>query len=161
MSRSTRSSATYEYDSGVDRIVDRCGVFIQMVTGTPHLRRPAFAYTVGLSAFEHPELLLFGSCPDCACAVLDELAARVRDGESLVPGAITHTDTSGLLLLELVPNPDAIALTALRFATRHATGPISLLQLTFPDRKGRFPTDPSYEPGGWQEPRPGEFTACE
>jgi hypothetical protein len=40
---------------------------------------PAFAYTVGLSRVDHPELIIFGCHPDCGYEALDPIARRVVD----------------------------------------------------------------------------------
>jgi hypothetical protein len=39
---------------------------------------PSYVYTVGLSGFDHPELILFATAPAVAARVLNDLGERVR-----------------------------------------------------------------------------------
>ncbi len=46
----------------------------------------SFAYTVGLTGFDHPELLLTGMPPEVAGRLLNGAGERVRSGDPLRPG---------------------------------------------------------------------------
>ena len=46
---------------------------------------PPFVYTVGLSGFRHPELILFATAPAVSAAVLNDLGGLVRRGHVLSP----------------------------------------------------------------------------
>jgi hypothetical protein len=47
---------------------------------------PSYIYTVGLSGFGHPELILFATAPAVAAKVLNDLGELVRLGRGLAPG---------------------------------------------------------------------------
>jgi Domain of unknown function (DUF4262) len=47
---------------------------------------PPYVYTVGLSGFGHPELILFATAPAIAAAVLNDLGELVRLGRGLAAG---------------------------------------------------------------------------
>ncbi len=55
------------------------GWFLQAIEGTDD-RNPPFAYTVGLSRFDHPEIITFGMHPDCAYGTIAPLAQWVLAG---------------------------------------------------------------------------------
>ncbi len=59
-------------------------------------RNPPFAYTVGLSRWEHPELIVFGMHPCCAEEAVTPVAKAVMDGQRFDEGA----DLSGLYAFE-------------------------------------------------------------
>ena len=46
---------------------------------------PPYVYTVGLSGFDHPELILFATDQAVAARVLNELGELVRAGRTLAP----------------------------------------------------------------------------
>ena len=62
-----------------------------------------------------------------------EVAGLVAEGATPRPGEVLVTESAGPVLVETVPNPQLIALTAVRYAARHSRGQIGLLKLTFPD----------------------------
>ena len=47
---------------------------------------PPYIYTVGLSGFGHPELILFATAPTVAATVLNDLGELVRLGRGLAAG---------------------------------------------------------------------------
>jgi hypothetical protein len=47
---------------------------------------PPYVYTVGLSGFGHPELILFAAAPAIAATVLNDLGELVRLGRGLAAG---------------------------------------------------------------------------
>ncbi len=141
-------------------VIRRHGTFIQYVGGDDRRRETSFAYTVGLFGMGHPELLLFGLCPHDTAAVLNELAARIRDGADLAPGERVSVDHPlRRLRVEAVPNPGSIVFSANRFYQRPDEASVPVLQLSHPDREGRFPGEDGYAEPPWVQPRPGEFTA--
>lgn len=101
-------------------------------------RIPAYGYTVGLSRWDHPELIMFGEHPECCVAVLNRVAGRVRSGWDLDEG----DDLSFLLPeydhpLAVLRFPDStthlyLANVLYRPRSRH---PVQALQLLFPDRE--------------------------
>lgn len=120
---------------------------------------PAFAYTIGLFGFRHPELLVFGLPPSTTARVLNTIGDRIRDGESLVPGHMVRIEAwDRRIVPETVPNPGEILVGANRYYDRPPEASVPALQLTYEDAAGRFPWD-----DGWAsphlQPRPGDFSA--
>jgi hypothetical protein len=79
---------TREYWGYIRSQVLEHGWFLQAVEGGDH-RNPPFAYTVGLSRFDHPEIIAFGMHPECAFETIAPLAqwvlagARFEEGDDL------------------------------------------------------------------------------
>lgn len=157
-------------DTHIAQVIRRYGWYIQYVggdhgctapwcDGADHDDGPAFAYTVGLFDFGHPELLIFGVPPGTAAGVLNDLGTRVREGTNLVAGElITFAEWPHRVVPEHVPNPGEIAFSANRHYRRPANDSVPLLQLSYDDTAGRFPWDSGYAAPEMQ-PRPGTFTA--
>lgn len=118
---------------------------------------PPFAYTIGLFGMGHPELLVFSLSPEESARVLNQVASRVEDGESLLPG-FEITVSGRRIIPEPVPNPGEIVFTANRFYQRPDEASVPVLQLTYCDQAGRFPWDDGYAHPG-DQPRPGTFRA--
>ena len=150
-----------QYDAHVAQIVRTHGVFIQSVSGhVPVHESPCFAYTVGLHGIGHPELLVFELAQSDAARVLNALAARVRGGESLLPGrAVEVEEWPRRAVLERVPNSWEIAFQANDHYGLPPFAAVELLQVTYSDSRGCFPWDDGYDLPAWTQPRPGEFRA--
>lgn len=72
---------------------------------------------------------------------------------------MTASGWSRRFVAEAVPNPGDIAFNANRFYQRPPEFSVPLLQLSYPDRRGRLPSDPSYSGSRKRQPRPGEWDA--
>jgi hypothetical protein len=70
-----------QYDAWRRETIRRHGWAVQAVLGDAD--GPPFAYTVGLTGFGHPELILFATSQATAAAVLNDLGERVRAGQRL------------------------------------------------------------------------------
>lgn len=105
-----------------------------------------FAYTVGLSGFDHPELLVTGMPPEVAGRMLNEYGERVRAGQRLRPGD-QRLDPVARKPVELVEVGDS-----LRAGLLDANGwyggpdqpPVPALQLVWSDPAGVLPWEPGY-----------------
>lgn len=161
------------FDQEDARLADqirRFGVSIQMIGGgrcskpgccSPLSDRP-FAYTVGLFGIGHPELVVVGLATSESSRALNAAARFVRDGGQILPGV--ETSVAGWdrrFVPEVVPNPGEIAFNANNFYQRPAEYSVPLLQLSYPDSRGRFPSDPSYSGSRKRQPRPGAWDARE
>jgi hypothetical protein len=73
-----------QYDAWQRDTIRRHGWALQAVLGDEE--GPPFVYTVGLSGFAHPELVLFATSPGTAAAVLNDLGELVRAGQVLAAG---------------------------------------------------------------------------
>jgi len=151
-------------------IIRRYGVAIQLVGGgecsvpgccPPASDRP-FAYTVGLFGIGHPELVVVGLSNAEARRLLNAAARVVLDGGRIMPGLeTTFPGWSRPVVAEEVPNPGEIAYNANAHYQRPPEYSVPLLQLSYPDSRGRFPSDPSYAGSRRRQPRPGEWSAEE
>jgi hypothetical protein len=156
-------------DAHIGAIVRRYGWFIQYVGGDARCTAPGcdcrdqdsvpFAYTVGLFGMNHPELLIFGVPQQTAAGVLNDLGAQIRAGKDLLPGElITFEGWPHRVVPEEVPNPGQIVFSANRFYQRPSEFSVSVLQLSYDDKAGRFPWEPGYAAPQMQ-PRPGAYGA--
>ena len=142
-------------DAQVTTLVRKFGWAVQYVGGDacgapgcdcPKEGVPAFAYTIGLFGFGHPELLILGAPHQTAMGVLNNLGDRVKAGETLVPGQlITFTQWPHRIIPEHVPNPHEIVFGANRFYRKSDADSVPVLQLSYDDTEGRFPWEPGHE----------------
>ena len=128
----------------LDRI-DRFGFTVVGVQGGPSEdgRRwePPFAYTVGLTPLGKPELLIHGQELGFSYDLLQQVAARVRDGRPLGAGdEVEHGLPGGLAIraVDLTDPRDLVYANELY----GVIGPS--LQLVWPDGRGRMFWEPSY-----------------
>jgi hypothetical protein len=73
-----------QYDAWQRETIRRYGWALQAVLGDEE--GPPFVYTVGLSGFGHPELVLFATSQATAAVVLNDLGELVRAGQVLRAG---------------------------------------------------------------------------
>jgi hypothetical protein len=146
-------------DQHVAQTIRKHGQFIQLVGGDSS--QPAgFAYTVGLFGLGHPELVILSACAQTAGAVLNDLGARIRAGDNLMPGALlTFDDWAHRVTVEELPNPGEILFSANRHYQRPPEASVPAYQLTYDDKHGRFPWDPGYSNAPEIQPRPGTWRA--
>jgi Domain of unknown function (DUF4262) len=159
------------FDQEDARLADqirRFGVSIQMIGGgrcsapgcCNHARDRRFAYTVGLFGIAHPELVVVGLDTSESSRALNAVARCVLDGGRIMPGVETTVPGwSRRFVAEAVPNPGDIAFLANQFYRRPPEFSVPLLQLSYPDTRGRFPSDAWYSGSRKRQPRPGEWDA--
>ena len=112
----------------------RHGWAVPYVLGDGSDHEPDFAYTVGLSRFDHPEFICFRMCPEHATGDLNRLGEAVRAGRRFAEGDDLSDVFRGEDPGELLWFPDSS--THLYLANdfyRPAGGrPVPALQLYFP-----------------------------
>jgi hypothetical protein len=64
-------------------------------------------YTIGLTAHDHPELVVVGVPPERCGPILTELVERVLEGETLLPGSVL--DVFGIEVELVGVHPDHVA----------------------------------------------------
>jgi hypothetical protein len=148
--------------------IRRFGVSLQMVGGggcsvpgccNATSTRP-FGYTIGLFGIAHPELVVVGLHISESTRALNAAARTVLDGGRIMPGIeLAVPGWSRRFVAEAIPNPGDIAFSANWFYQRPPQFSVPLLQLSYPDRRGRFPSDPTYSGSRKRQPRPGEWDA--
>jgi hypothetical protein len=73
-----------QYGAWQQETIRRYGWALQAVLGEDD--SPPFVYTVGLTGFGHPELILFATSQATAASVLNDLGELVRAGRVLAAG---------------------------------------------------------------------------
>lgn len=130
------------------------GWMVQAVEGTR--TRPPFAYTVGLTGYRLPELVVTGKRAAPACSLLNVVAGHVL-GEAPVevqPGEVMHL---GPVRLEAVhvPHPAAHLFVALELY-----GPaVRAVQMVWYDDRGRSPWEVGHRAGRGGQPVLGPRSA--
>jgi hypothetical protein len=84
--------------------IRRHGWALQAVPGDED--GPPHVYTVGLSGFGHPELILFATAPTTAAAVLNDLGELVRLGRALSAGERIRLRSGDVHLLTFPQSAD-------------------------------------------------------
>lgn len=114
--------------------IERHGVAIQSYSQGKG--KPPHSYTVGLTAKDHPELLVSGLSHELATSILNALSCRVLAGEAFAAGdEVTF----------LHPSPRLVRANTsfARFAELiYPDSPVRGLQLALPDLAGRLPWEP-------------------
>ncbi|MDQ7804864.1 DUF4262 domain-containing protein [Amycolatopsis sp. A133] len=129
----------------------RCGVadrgwLVQGVEGAgPY---PPWAYTIGLSGYGLPELVVTGLPALAAGNLLNSQASRALRGSPLAPGDHIPLDDGRLIEVVSLAEPSA----HLVFATALYGPEIRALQLVHADAQGRFPWSPDYRDGRAGQP---------
>ena len=90
-------AAADQYEAWQRETIRRHGWALQAVLGDEE--GPPFVYTVGLSGFEHPELIVFAATQHTAATVLNGLGEFVRAGRRLVAGESIELPESGPITL--------------------------------------------------------------
>lgn len=123
---------------GVGEVVARTGVAIRGVIGSPG--EMSWAYSIGRVLSGLPELVVVGM-PSRQCAHLINHVAE--DWDRVLRGELDET-------VRLLPVPERVVATtdyvldACRFAQeRGLYDELQVSQILWPDRKGRFPWDPT------------------
>jgi hypothetical protein len=86
-----------QYDAWRRDTIRRHGWALQAVLGDED--GPPFVYTVGLTGFAHPELILFATAQTSAGQLLNELGELVRSGRVLAAGQRVSAPSGDVHLL--------------------------------------------------------------
>jgi hypothetical protein len=135
-------------DARIAESVERHGWHAIAVEGTE--REPPFVYTIGLCArFEHPELVIVGLDGKVGHSLLCDMLTEIRAGRTYRPGETCDDLIQGYPVL-LRPVHRTQVLCRLGYALayyRRVSRPdlLRALQVLWPDRAGKLPTDPACE----------------
>lgn len=122
------------------------GWLVQGVEGSgPH---PPWAYTIGLSGYGLPELVVTGLPVREGAELLNDLAAHSLHASSPAPGE--RIPLRGGPLIEVVPLTEPSAHVV--FAVALYGAGIRALQLVHADSRGRWPWSPDYRDGHGGQP---------
>ncbi|RNH99659.1 DUF4262 domain-containing protein [Micromonospora aurantiaca] len=137
---------THDFLQRQEQIIDTTGWAVTHVLPTaddPDTTAP-FAYTVGLTAHDYPELITAGLPPEVAHSLLNDLARRVYDtAERFTHGQRLSDLIAGYdaIIIDGQPTDDLLPGLAI---SRYGRDQIRLQQLVWPDPQGRFPWDHGY-----------------
>jgi hypothetical protein len=127
-----------DYHDHVQGLIDRFGWAVQQVERDKI--HPPWAYTVGLTRFGQPELVLTGMPIDRACGVLNGAAAHLAHAQAPAPGTQLALIGGPLVEVVVVARPWAHLYTAVDFYGES----IRALQFVHADDRGHWPWDAWY-----------------
>jgi hypothetical protein len=117
--------------------------------------RPPYSYTVGLSTFGRPELLITGLLRERAAKILTAVTERIIDAETPVPG--TRFRLPGRRPGEIVRVAEPGI--HLEVAAEIFGDQLTALQLVYTDVRGYWPWDKSFRNGRAGQPVLGPRTS--
>ncbi|BCL14684.1 DUF4262 domain-containing protein [Micromonospora sagamiensis] len=124
--------------------IDTIGWAVTAVVPDPGETDSPFAYTVGLTERDLPELVIAGLDPLIAHELLNDMARRVYSGAQ----SLTHGQRVDDLLVGydavIVEGPATEALHPGAAYARYGNDRVYLQQIVWPDKHGRFPWDYGY-----------------
>ena len=121
------------------RLIDACGWAVQGVERDGI--HPPWAYTVGLTRYRRPELVITGMGLARATGVLNGVAGHLLHAEAPEPGTQAELRDGPLVEVVKVTAPWAHLNLAVEFYGRGIRG----LQLVHADKHGRWPWDEAYQ----------------
>ncbi|MGY1825150.1 DUF4262 domain-containing protein [Blastococcus sp. SYSU DS0541] len=142
---------------GLHQVIDTFGWAVLHGGGTPG--EPRYSYTVGLAAWEHPEVVVVGLPFPAAEKYLNLVGEAVRGGARFAPGTATAALTDEDSPVVFLRVEDTERLTVIE----QLHGTVDALQLIWPDSTGRLPWQEGHRnPPGTQPllgPRPDDDPA--
>lgn len=116
------------------------GWYLDLHEGAGH--KPDYGCTVGLAAAAgRPEIILLGLPDDITRGVLEEVVAYVQSGEELPVDEDCHLFLNGCVC-RFLPVAEAHVEDFCPAAKAwHGDAPFTVLQMVWPDQRGRFPWD--------------------
>ena len=128
-----------DYHEHMRQLIDSCGWAVQGVERDGI--HPPWAYTVGLTAFRRPELVITGMGLARAARMLNGVAAHLLHAEAPAPGTQAVLLDGPLVEIVKVDAPWAHLNLAVEFYGTRIRG----LQLVHADKRGRWPWDRAYQ----------------
>jgi hypothetical protein len=124
-----------QYSERLERNILTYGWTIQFVEGDG-IRNPAFGYTVGLSLYRHPEIIVFDPDPAWVYLGIKPLVWAVQTGEVFDEGDDLTAYFPPPERAELLRFPDSAThlFTANQMFRQPGEGPVPALQLIWPTR---------------------------
>jgi hypothetical protein len=135
------------------RLIERHGWAVRKVSPRLGEEGISFAYTVGLTAMGHPEVVEQGLPNDVGHTFLNVVGEEVRGGRRFEPGSIVNDLSAGGQPVAFVRVDDTSGLTAIE----RVYGVVNALQLVWSDSAGRLPWDPDFAPGADRQPLLGRW----
>jgi|tagenome__1003787_1003787.scaffolds.fasta_scaffold19999600_1 hypothetical protein len=138
-------------------VIRKHGWAVRNVMPGPTAEEVRFSYTIGLTAFGHPEVIILGMPSQSAHEFLNLIGDEVRRGGQYEGGTMTGEFTDEDAPIAFIRAEDTERLTAVE----QIYGQVSALQMIWPDSTGRLPWQDGYRnPSGAQPllgPLPDEW----
>jgi hypothetical protein len=137
-------ATTEDYLAELRQTMLESGWAVQYVEGD----RMPFAYTIGLTRYGLPELLVTGVAPRRAARMLNTLGKRAVNGERPQPGTRIALPAGPLVEMVEVDHPDV----HLTFADVMFGDEVTALQVVWVDSRGRWPWAAGFDDGRGTQP---------
>lgn len=137
-------------------LVDQYGWAVRHVVPPPDDDTAGLSYTVGLTAMDHPEVVVQGLPADAANAFLNDVGQQVRDGVRFAAGQVTTALTDDERPMAFIAIDDE--LTDELTVAGQLYGAVQALQLVWPDAAGVFPWQLGYDLEPERQPLLGTWT---
>ena len=137
-------TGTGDFQRRQTELIDRYGWAVTFVFPTQDRPAAPFAFTTGLTAHHHPELIIAGLDARLSQQLLNELATRFFDrAQRFSAGQRIRDLLDGYdaIIVEGAPADDLYPSAAI---ARYGKDRVRLQQVVWPDEHGRFPWDPGY-----------------
>jgi hypothetical protein len=134
-------------------LIERHGWAVRMVAPRLGEEGTVFAYTVGLTAIGHPEIVEQGLPNDIGQSFLNIVGEEVRKGRRFEAGSIVTDLSEGGQPVAFLRVDDTSGLTAVE----RIYGAVNALQLVWSDSAGRLPWELGFAPGADRQPLLGRW----
>jgi hypothetical protein len=115
-----------------------------------------FSYTIGLTAYEHPEVIILGMPYESAQEFLNLIGDEVRRGARYGHGTMTGEFTDDDAPVVFIRAEDTQRLTAVD----QVYGRVNALQMVWPDSTGRLPWQDGYRNSPGAQPLLGPIPSA-
>jgi hypothetical protein len=124
--------------------IDKFGLQVIMVNSTRY--NPSFAYSIGLTkVYDHPEIICFGLPNDLGHAIINDIAAIIKNGETFqsrkIYSEIFKNSKAAFLNVDRLNLEDYFGV-AFRY---YKNSNFEALQLVWTDRNDKFPWEENFE----------------
>jgi hypothetical protein len=116
-------------------LIDEHGWAVRNVGAGDTAAEVGFSYTIGLTAFGHPEVIVMGMPPESAQEFLNLIGDEVRRGSRYENGTVTGEFTDDDAPVVFIRAEDTGRLAAVE----QIYGRVDALQMIWPDSTGRLP----------------------
>src|SRR3954452_1501776 len=155
--RESEEAAHARVIADLRNVIKKRGWAVRNVMPGPTEQEVRFSYTIGLTAFGHPEVIILGMPSQSAHEFLNLIGDEVRLGGRYGHGTLTGEFTDEDSPIAFIRAEDTERLTAVE----QIYGRVRALQMIWPDSTGRLPWQDGYRnPAGAQPllgPLPDEW----
>ena len=121
-------------------LIDEHGWAVRHVMADSEAENVCFSYTIGLTALQHPEVVILGMPFESAQAFLNLIGDEVQRGARYEHGTVTGEFTDEDSPVVFIRAEETRWLTAVE----QVYGRVSALQMIWPDSTGRLPWHDGY-----------------